>query len=60
MNEIIQIEDAHTVLTNATELAVGIVLNILGNDVASSIGGTSVGKSAITQLVTARLQQSLN
>lgn len=51
---------SQVVLTNATELAVGIIFNVVGNDVADNINGTRVGATMLNNIIQARFQQSLN
>jgi hypothetical protein len=51
---------SQVVLTNAAELAVGIILNVVGNDVADNINGTRVGSTMLNNIIQARFQHSLN
>lgn len=48
-----------TTLANAAELATAVILNVVGNDVSDSIGGTRVGQAMLTNIFAARIQKSL-
>jgi len=47
-------------LANASELAVSIILNVVGGDVSDSINGAQVSSAALTNIVQARFNKSLN
>lgn len=47
-------------LANAAELAVSVILQVIGNDISDSINGTPIGASMLNGLAQARFQKNLN
>ena len=47
-------------LANASELAVSIILNVVGNDISDSINGAQLSSIALNTIVQARFNKSLN
>jgi len=48
-----------TTLANATELAAQVIINIAGNDISNTIGGSPLGMNTIRAMAQARFQDKL-
>lgn len=53
-------ETSLVTLGNAAELVTGIILNVVGNDVADSLNGSPVGVELLNNIAQARFQKELN
>ena len=49
-------KQSQVVLANAAELAVAVILNVVGNDVSDSINGKPVGMGILNSIIQARFQ----